>query len=422
MERCKSKYSIKNTALECGQSLHVAIFVRFLKNNGGAERSMFNLLCGLVERGHQVDLVMAKKEGLYLSKIPPAVRLIDLQITSSLQAVPALIRLPFREQLQIVPMILSRKSCWPLGTIPRLARYLKREQPQVLISALAYPNIAAILAGQLAGSKTKIIVTARNTMSIEVAHASKKKIRHIPGAVQQFYPRASAIVGVSKGVSDDLADILQFSRHHVVTIHNPVVSPDISEKIQKKVSHPWFGDGQIPVVLGIGRLRPQKDFSTLLRAFAQVRKQKKARLMILGEGNLRSELEILAVELGIDKDVAFPGLVDNPFAYLARAAVFVLSSRWEGLPGVLIQALACGCPVVSTDCPSGPAEILENGKYGKLVPVQDTEAMAQAILTTIETPFDPELLRTRADDFSVAAGTDAYLRLIRKILQPAPMD
>jgi glycosyltransferase involved in cell wall biosynthesis len=166
----------------------------------------------------------------------------------------------------------------------------------------------------------------------------------------------------------------------------------------------------------MGRLRPQKDFSTLLQAFAKVREQRPVRLMILGEGNLRAELEAQAIELGLADDVAFPGFVANPFAYLSRAAVFVLSSRWEGLPGAVIQALACGCPVVSTDCPSGPAEILDKGRYGTLVPVGGSDAMARGILHSLDTPAAPERLRARAMDFSREAGTRAYLQLIREVL------
>jgi glycosyltransferase involved in cell wall biosynthesis len=383
---------------------------------------MFNLLCGLAECGHRIDLVMGRKEGPYLDEIPPAVRVIDLHITSSLQALPAFAGLSFDEQRQLAPLVLARKSCWPLGAIPRLARYLRREKPQVLISALAYPNIAAIAAGKLAGAQTKIIVTARNTLSTEVAHAAKKKTKRIPGAVRQFYPQAAAIVGVSRGVADDLADVIGLPRSRVTAIYNPVVTPDLFEKAREPVSHPWFADKKIPVVLGIGRLRPQKDFPTLLQAFAKVREQRPVRLMILGEGNLRPELEAQAIGLGLGDDVAFPGFVANPFAYLARASVFVLSSKWEGLPGAVIQALACGCSVVSTDCPSGPAEILENGRYGTLVPMGDSDAMAQGILQSLDTPVDPERLRTRAMDFSLEAGVRAYLQLIREVLATPAVD
>jgi len=162
----------------------------------------------------------------------------------------------------------------------------------------------------------------------------------------------------------------------------------------------------------VGRLTEQKDFSTLLQAFAQVRAQRQARLLLLGEGEMRDELTALGLALGIAKDLSLHGFTNNPFAYMARAAVFVLSSAYEGLPGVLIQALACGCPVVSTDCPSGPSEILENGQYGRLVPVGDPAAMAQAILSTLEAPPDRGLLQKQASLFSVDRAVEQYLEVL----------
>ena len=148
--------------------------------------------------------------------------------------------------------------------------------------------------------------------------------------------------------------------------------------------HPWFAPGAPPVILGAGRLTEQKDFPTLIRAFALVRKKHPARLMILGEGEERSKLETLVQELGLEKEVSLPGFVDNPYKYMKRAAVFVLSSRWEGFPNVLVEAMALGTPVVSTDCPNGPAEILENGKWGELVPVGETQSLASAVLRTLD--------------------------------------
>ena len=181
------------------------------------------------------------------------------------------------------------------------------------------------------------------------------------------------------------------------------------------MDHPWFAPGSPPVVLGIGRLTTQKDFPTLLKAFAQVRAVRKARLMILGEGRDRQALEVLARELGVASDVDLPGFVLNPFPYMVRASLLVLSSAWEGLPGVLIEAMACGCPVVSTDCPSGPSEILDGGAYGPLVPVGDDGALAKAILSVLEMPPDPERLRARAALFSVERATDQYLQVLLEL-------
>jgi len=166
------------------------------------------------------------------------------------------------------------------------------------------------------------------------------------------------------------------------------------------------------VILGAGRLTPQKDFVTLIRAFARVRAQHPARLVILGDGKQRGEILGLAHRLGIAADLDLPGFVDNPFAWMSRSAVFVLSSVWEGFPGVLIEAMTCGCPVVSTDCPSGPVEIVDGGRYGRLVPVGDDEAMAAAILASLRDPGSPEMLRARAAEFSVDQAIDRYLEVL----------
>ena len=174
----------------------------------------------------------------------------------------------------------------------------------------------------------------------------------------------------------------------------------------------WFADGAPPVLLGAGKFKPQKDLSTLIRAFAMIRASRPARLIILGEGPQRKTLQALCTELGVLEDVAFPGFVDNPFAYMARSKVFVLSSAWEGFGMVLAEAMACGCPVVSTDCPSGPAEILEDGRYGPLVPVSDPEKMSAAIASTLDDPLPVETLRQRAAVFSDASAATLYRQVL----------
>jgi glycosyltransferase involved in cell wall biosynthesis len=230
--------------------------------------------------------------------------------------------------------------------------------------------------------------------------------------LRRTYPEADRIIAVSRGVADDLRTLVRLPPELVTTAYNPVVDSELAKKADAPIDHPWFVPGAPPVIIAVGRLTEQKDFPTLLRAFARVRAQRQARLLILGEGELRRKLEALACELGVDQDVSLSGFMSNPFAYMARAAVFVLSSAYEGLPGVLIETLACGCPVVSTDCPSGPAEILKNGQYGRLVPVGDPAAMAQAILSTLEAPPDRGLLQKRASLFSVDRAIEQYLEVL----------
>ena len=187
-----------------------------------------------------------------------------------------------------------------------------------------------------------------------------------------------------------------------------MITSELLVRAKEPLDHPWLKPGAPPVILGTGRLVTPKDFSTLLRAFARVRVQRKARLVILGEGNRREELESLAQQLGVSADVALPGFVANPYPFMERAAVFVLSSAWEGFGNVIVEALACGCPVVSTDCPGGPSEILDDGAYGPLVPVGDDAAMAEAILAVLESSRDSGRLQARAAVFSEERAIDNY--------------
>jgi glycosyltransferase involved in cell wall biosynthesis len=227
-----------------------------------------------------------------------------------------------------------------------------------------------------------------------------------------LYPHADGIVAVSDGVAEALSRFAKIPRQRIVTVYNPYDLLTIKQRASDTLDHPWFAQGEPPVILGIGRLTAQKDFPSLIQAFAKLRTHRPAKLMILGEGELRSDLQALADSLGLgDQDFCLHGFVDNPFTYLASCGVFVLSSRWEGLPNVLIQALVCGATVVSTDCPSGPAEILENGKWGRLVPVGDVEALAQAIVDTLTEAEHPDVA-SRAAYFSVERAVDGYLSLL----------
>jgi glycosyltransferase involved in cell wall biosynthesis len=227
--------------------------------------------------------------------------------------------------------------------------------------------------------------------------------------IRATYPKADSIIAISNGVATDLADTTGIERESIDVIHNPAFSPDIQSKSKESVSYRWF-DTDTPVVIAVGSLTQQKDFSTLLRAFSVLRERQDAHLLILGEGELREELESLASELGIATAVDMPGFVDNPYAYMRQADVFVLSSKWEGFGNVVVEALACGCPVVSTDCPSGPAEILANGEYGSLTPVGDETALAAEIETVLNTTPEPDRLRARAEAFTTEIVADQYIK------------
>jgi len=359
-----------------------ALFLPSLRG-GGAERVMLNLARGFAERGLHVDLVLAKAEGPYLPEVPPAVRIVDLK----------------------APRVLA--------SLPGLVRYLRRERPATMLSTLDHANIVALWAKRLSGSPTRVVVRVASTVSLSSGHASTARARLTPRLMRLFYPWADGIVAISQGVAADLSRITGIRRERITVIYNPVVTPELFERAKDPLAHPWFPPGQPPVILGVGRLTKAKDFPTLIRAFALVRRELPARLVILGEGEERPRLEALVKELGLEDDVALPGFVENPYAYMSRAAVFVLSSAWEGLPNVLIQAMACGCPVVSTDCPSGPAEILENGKYGPLVPAGDITALALAITSILSSERDliPDIA-LRAKDFESNNAIESYLGLL----------
>jgi glycosyltransferase involved in cell wall biosynthesis len=321
---------------------------------GGAERILLNLAEGFVLRGYSVDLVLAQTEGAFTNQIPDKVRLVSLHRS-------------------------NRNSMRTLSSLPALVRYIKKEQPDVLLSAL-HGNVIACWAKIISGFKHKLVLTEHNTFSIQ-----NKEMFRIFGwlhalLVRVFYPFADEIVAVSEGVADDLAKSIQMDRQRIKVIYNPIISDMIFEKANQEPAHPFYQIPHPPIFIAIGRLSPQKDFSTLLDAFKLVRNKIDSRLVILGEGSERENLNQKIQDLQLQDDVSLPGFVDNPYTLLAHSSVFVLSSRWEGLPTVLVEAMACGLPVVSTDCPSGPREILKNGKYGLLTPVGDALSLSSGML------------------------------------------
>jgi glycosyltransferase involved in cell wall biosynthesis len=308
--------------------------------------------------------------------------------------------------------------------LPSLVDYLRKTRPDAILAAEPRYNVIAVWGRRLSGLDSRVVISERIQVSSHAAFDGPWGEQRLNGLLRRAYLGADAIVTVSDGVADDLAAHADIPRDRITTVYNPVVGPDLSAKAKDPLDHPWFAPGAPPVILAAGRLDPQKDFCTLIRAFAQVRAKRPARLMILGAASLAKpahagELKALAATRSIAGDVDMPGFVANPFAFMARASVFVLSSRYEGLPGALIQALACGCPVVSTDCPSGPAEILENGRFGPLVPVGDDTALSQAIEAVLDQPPISAYLQARAKRFSVQQATDHYLELLLPAPRPA---
>ncbi len=303
-----------------------------------------------------------------------------------------------------------------LAAVPALKSRLRVLRPDAVLATSGSANVAAVLARSLGRLAVPVIATVNVDYSAALAQRSPITRALLQRVLAWAYRSADAVIAISTGTSRFVRTLASLPAERVATVFNPVDTEAIERLAAAPAPHPWLRDRGVPVVLAVGKLKPQKDYPTLVRAFAQARSRRPLRLLVLGEGELRRGLEDQVRRLGLAGDVAFEGFVDNPFAYMARAAVLVLSSAWEGLSNVLLEALACGCPVVSTDCPSGPREVLDDGRYGELVPVGDPAALAQAILAVIDRPPDPERLRARARTFSVPAAADRYLAVIEQVL------
>jgi glycosyltransferase involved in cell wall biosynthesis len=357
-------------------SQRVTVFLPSLVG-GGAERSIATLASGLAAHGVDVTLALATASGPYLAELHPRVQVLDLRASSAWSALPA------------------------------LARHLRANRPDALLAALSHANVIAAIAHRLARSRARLVLSERAHLTSLQADFPGPRMRATVALMRFTYPRAHRIVAVSDGVAEDLAQRIALPRERIVTIHNPVVNERLHQLAGEPPRHPWLVAADVPVILAAGRLIAQKDFATLLDAFVLLRRQRTARLVILGEGELRGALEQQAARLGIAQDVSLPGFEANPFAAMRAAAVFVLSSRFEGLPGVLIQAMACGTRVVSTDCPSGPREVLEGGRWGALVPVGDAAALALALATALDEREAPDV-RARAAAFSEERALARY--------------
>lgn len=415
---------MKQTVSTVAHAARIAVFLPSLEG-GGAERSMLHLVNGFLAHGRAVDLVLCQAKGAYLAEIPSGATLIELTASGNLWArCIAALGSPRDFFALLRPVLLASKIAPEILRLRALQRYLQQARPDVILCALTYANLVAIWARRMAGTRTPVVVSERIALSNYCAAPSnfrKWRWRYLPEVVRRTYPEADAIVTVAADVADDLIASIGLPASSVTTIHNPVVDEQLRQRAQQALDHPWFAPRvatphAAPVILAVGRLTEQKDFATLLRAFAVVRAEREARLVILGEGRLRADLQQLAATLGIQADLDMPGFVENPFKYMARASVLVLSSHYEGLPGVLIQALACACPVVSTDCPGGSRAILDGGKFGALVAVGDAPGMAQAISAQLDKPTPKEVLLRRAEDFSVAGGVSNYLALLDAVV------
>lgn len=361
----------------------ISIYIPSL-NGGGAERVMLTMANALADSNYatRVDLLVNKIEGPYIKDVSKSINLVSLN---------------------------SKRTAFSL--IP-LAKYLNKQQPNVIISAMNYVNIITVIAKMLSHSKTHVIVT-EHTDLMAAMRDNKNALRNfiLKTLMQYTYKKADAIVAVSKGAAKALAQQTKIDISKITTIYNPVVTDKLIHEQHELINHPWMKK-ETPYIIGVGRLIPLKNFEALITAYSYVQRYIDINLVILGQGHLKEELQKLVRDLRIEEKVLFTGFVDNPYPWIKNAECFVLSSRYEGLPTVLIEAMACGTPIVSTDCPSGPSEILENGLWGELVPISDIEALSKAILKVLSKDYVKKDVMERASFFSVDNALKGYLTIL----------
>jgi glycosyltransferase involved in cell wall biosynthesis len=378
--RKERKMTADRTSLN-GRSL--AIYLPDL-SGGGAERLQLDLAPLFIAAGLEVTFLLNRAHGALLTQVPAEARVVSLNAPRQ------------------------------LGALMPIVRYLRRERPDILLVHTEHASILAVWARAVACSAARIIVCQHNTMSAQ-GRRPGWQFRMLPLVSRLFLGWADRIVAVSAGVADDLPASCGIARERVTVIYNGVVGRDFARKCAAPLDHPWFG-GDVPVIVAAGRLVAQKDFTTLITAFARVARERDVRLVLLGEGPQRPALQDLAQSLDVAERIDLTGFHENPLPYLREAALVVLSSRYEGFGMVLAEALACGTPVVSTDCPHGPAEILDYGRYGRLTPVGDAAALSEAILATLDAPPSREAMKRRGTTFTTAASAERYLDLFDDVL------
>ncbi len=367
----------------------VAIFVEDL-GGGGAEKISVTLANGLAARGIAVDMLLWRASGPHLAALNPAVRQINLSATR-----PAGI----------------------IDVIRALRRYFVESPPRVFLSQLEKPSLVAIVAARLAGYRYVVPCVHIDLLSY-MRHGHRLRRMMLIGLVALLYRFVPRIVAVSNGAAESIRRLLRPTYPPVVVVYNGFDFNALNGESATSVEAEWLCNKTSPVIIACGRLVPQKAYDVLLRAFARVRQTVAARLIILGEGPLRMELEAQAAQLGVTDALLMPGFVAKPAAWFAKSDLFVLSSHNEGLSNVLIEALAIGMPIVSTDCPSGPREVLADGRFGRLVAVNDTASLAQSIIVGLNAPaVQPVAERIlHLEKFSAAGMVNNYLQVISGII------
>lgn len=361
--------------------MKLSILISF-SGAGGVEKMVMNLVREFARSQNRIDLLVLRASGPHFSDIPANVNVIQLKAKHTFTA------------------------------IPEIARYLKRERPNSILVAKDRAARATVIARRLAGVNTHIVVRLGTNLSTALSYRSGVSAWLRTAPMQYIYNQVDKIVAVSQGVADDTIAITKVAPEKVMVIRNPVITNKFIDEANQAAPHPWFEDNRVPVIMGIGRFSVQKDFETLLKAFSIVAQAQDVRLIILGDGKKREELEAQIKALSLHERVLLPGFQNNVSTWLKHCDLFVLSSRWEGSPNALTEALALGIPSVSTRCPSGPDELLENGRYGPLVPMGDEVAMASAMLSVLEKPLDETTLKQAVEEYHVSLSAKKYLETL----------
>ncbi|WP_420182951.1 glycosyltransferase (plasmid) [Haloarcula sp. KBTZ06] len=355
---------------------------------GGAEQVAITIANGLATRGYDIDLLLSRASGELRSELSEQVSIVELP-PSTTPVVGVAAHLPF------------------------LARYLSKHTPAALFPHLEHPSIVSLAINRFLDIDTTVIPTQHSAFGHEVEATPKDQI--VGRIVPWLYPASDQIISVSEGVADSLTDSTPVERSDISVLYNPVDVEQIRGRASQTVDHDWVENDDRDVVLFVGRHARQKNLDGWVRAFEKVvSRNSNARAIIAGKGPCRAKVQATVERQGLSDVVSLPGFVDNPYRYMAKSDAFLLSSRYEGLPTVLIECLAVGCPIVSTDCPSGPREILSDGEYGTLVPMDDVDGLANAVRDTLAGPPDPDRLRSRADDFSPRPVFDEYERFLEE--------
>ena len=343
--------------------------------DGGAQRTIANLATGFSELGYDVDLLLLHRCGPYLRDLPHQIRVIELPADRARNAV--------------VPLV----------------QYLRETVPDVFFSTMEYLNVVSLISAFISNTDTRIAIRTANIRSLPRDNSAPAQIQHL--LAKALYRQADHHIALSRDARTDMMNVYGLSKSSIDVIHNPVRVSHIQSRAESPVELD-FVDPDSQLLISVGRLSKQKDYPTLLHACKDISEHRDIELIILGKGSLRSELTELAADLNIDDIVHFLGFVDNPYAYMAKADAFVLSSRWEGFGHVLVESMSCGTPVVATSCPGGPSEILADGKYGELVPVGNPSELASAINRTLQSPPQKTAIVRRAQDFDYISITKQY--------------